>query len=138
MKWKKQPIKAVNFGVFRFVSFSLCIIYIFVLFMSFLNLMTFETAWSNVTEKEKKSPKLIALFSWTFTEQSNSFHSQVPTQLSVVSLWLLHLFSLYYNRLLTIAYLTSFGKEKVCVNRKLSPSTLRFGYVSKSRHVLVI
>lgn len=28
MKWTKQPIKAVNLGVFRFVSFSLSIIYI--------------------------------------------------------------------------------------------------------------
>ena len=30
MKWKRKPIKAVNLGMFHFVSFSLCIIYIFV------------------------------------------------------------------------------------------------------------
>ena len=40
MKWKKQPIKAVNLGMFRFVSFSPCIIYIFVLFCLYV---IFET-----------------------------------------------------------------------------------------------
>ena len=35
-KWKKQPIKAVNLGVFRFVSFSLCInIYLRTLYVIF-------------------------------------------------------------------------------------------------------
>ena len=93
MKWKKQPIKAVNLEVFRFVSFSLCITYIFVLFMSVLKLMTFETAWSNVTAKEKRKKKpetncIVFLITFhcfleLFTEQSNCFHSQVLTQLSV-------------------------------------------------------
>ena len=103
IKWKKSnQLKLSIFACFvLIVSFSLCIIYIFVLFMLFLNL-TFDTAWSNVTAKEekikiKKIPKHFC-FLELFTEQSNS---QLSTQLSVVSIWLLYLFNLYWSWLLT-------------------------------------
>ena len=52
----------------------------------------------------QKKPITLHCFLELFTEQSNSLHSQAPTQLSVVSLWFLHFpnFSHFHKRIMSI------------------------------------
>ena len=69
----------------------------YVISVNFLNL-AFETTRSKIIQleqelwgqkkegKKKKNPKQFIGFFELFTKQSNSLHSQVPTQLSMVSL----------------------------------------------------
>ena len=85
---------------------SFCILFTVYQYISSYSLCHFWTWWllkpREVTwQKKKKKPETNCIvflmtfhcFLELFTQQSNSFHSQVPTQLFVVFLWLLHLFS---------------------------------------------